>query len=144
MAPRRGAALLLADSAASRRGRRPCRPYWQGDNTLLHSPFRWRKWEERVQRWKETARSSPQFLRPKEVSFGCPLKEKLHLCPFPCYLLLSCLQAGSGCSYSRVRFYLLLWACFCEDLPLRHDCNPVLFMPLQLLQAISFTFPRRV
>lgn len=64
--------------------------------------------------------------------------------PFPCYLLLWQLQAGSGCSYSRVRFYLLLWACFCEDLPLRHDCNPVLFMPLQLLQAISFTFPRRV
>jgi len=43
-----------------------------------------------------------------------------------------------------MRCYFLLWVCFCGGLPLRHDCNPVLFMPPQLLQAISLTFSRRV
>lgn len=121
----------------------------------------WWKWNEHAYSWKKTTRGLPQFLHPRQVPFWCPLSKELHhhfLSMLPSavaagpvivpqlWLLLSFLQASLGCSSSLATHELLPSSLgpFLWSLAAQAWLCPAFFIPQQLLQAISFTFPRRI
>lgn len=101
-------------------------------------------------RWWE---AKPDYCTQENWGLGDLWGHRSFSIPFPCYLLLQQLAHSCATALASAGLFLITGdsrdfpffsGSFRGDFPLRHDCNPVLFMPLQLLQAISLTFSRRV